>query len=433
MENLNLPTERQPHVAEPASPDPLATQPPLSREKLPDRLAIILRAGQLMLAHGASTARIEETMQHLGKALGLESLAVYITPTALIVTATAHGDYHTRVERGYFRENNLSRVAEVIEVSRQAAAGRLDAAAVQTALERIATQPRSYSLWLTLLTGALASACFPVLFGGRWPEFSATFLAALVAQLLRLRLRQVDLGRFITTWIIAGTATGLTLLLTTLLAAPAPQVALTGSLLLLIPGVLMVSAVSDLFRGDLLPGLARGAAAGLIIVALATGIWTVLLLSGAQIGPALPGQPKLLLVLLLNPIITLGLALAFDVPRRALLGCVITGLLASTAQRAALNLGVPPEPALFGAGLTVGVLAALLARWLKLPSALFAIPSFIPLVPGILAFSTILAFFKADYATGTENLIRTVLLNGALAAGLGTINALVRIRRKSRF
>lgn len=436
METLNSSAKSQPQEEQPeslASDLPVADKSSLSWKELRDMLAITLRAGQLLLAHGANTARIEETMQHLALALGIEALDVYITPTALIATATSQGDHRTRIERGSFRENNLGRVAAVIEVSRQAAAGLLDAAAVRAALEHIASQPRSYTLWQTVLVSTLASACFPVLFGGGWAEFSATFLATLVVQLLRPRLRQVDLGRFITTWIIATIATGLTLLLTTLLAAPTPSIALTGSLLLVIPGALMVSAVSDLFRGDLLPGLARGAAAVLIIVAIATGIWTVLLLSGAQIAPALPGQSSPLLVLLLNPIITLGLALSFDVPRRALLGCVVTGLLAYAVQRGALNLGVPPEPALFSAGLAVGLSAALLARWLKLPSAIFAIPSFIPLVPGILAFSTILAFFRADYATGTENLIRTALLNGALAAGLGMVNALVRIRRQSRF
>lgn len=433
MENLTLPTDSQPQTAQLAPSEPPITTPYDSGEELRQMLTITLRAGQLMLAHGANTARIEETMRHLALALGIETLDVYATPTAIIATAAAQGDHCTRVERGSFRENNLSRVAAVIEVSRQAVAGHLDAAAVQASLERIATQPRSYNAWLILFVPTLASACFPVLFGGGWPEFSATFLATLVVQLLRSRLRHVDLGRFITTWLVAGAATGLTLLLTTLLAAPAPSLALTGALLLLIPGALMVSAVSDLFRGDLLPGLARGAAAVLIIVAIATGIWTVLLLSGAQLAPALPGQSKLLLVVLINPIITLGLALAFDVPRRALPGCVITGLLAYAVQRGALALGVPPEPALFSAGLAVGLSAAVLARWLKLPSAVFAIPSFIPLVPGILAFSTILAFFKGDYASGTEDLIRTALLNGALAAGLGTVNALVRIRRQSRF
>jgi uncharacterized membrane protein YjjP (DUF1212 family) len=396
-------------------------------------LAITLRAGQLMIAHGANTARVEETMKHLAHALGIETLDVFVTPSALMATASAGGEHRTRIAQAGFSQNNLGRMAAVIEVSRQAQAGLLDATAVQNALEQIANQPRAYGLVVTILASSVGLACFPLLFGGGGWEFMATFLATAVTQWLNLRLQRIDLGRFITTWILAAATTGITLLMTALLAAPAPKLALTGSILLLIPGVLMVSSVSDLFRGDLLPGLARGAAAGLITAAIATGIWTVLLISGAAIAPELPRQADLLLALLLTPVITVGLAVSFNTPRQALPGCALTSMLAITAQRGVLGLGAPVEPALFCAGLVIGLMAALLARLMKLPNAIFAIPSFIPLVPGVLAFSTILAFFKADYTIGTEQLIRTAMLTGALAAGLGTINALVRIRQKSLF
>jgi uncharacterized membrane protein YjjB (DUF3815 family) len=121
----------------------------------------------------------------------------------------------------------------------------------------------------------------------------------------------------------------------------------------------------------------------------------------------------------------------FNVPRRALLlaGCV--GALAYTTRQIALAGGAPPEAAAFASGLAIGVAAELLARRLLLPTAIFSIPGFIPLVPGVQAFRTVLDFVDADYAGGTASLIQAALLTAALAAGLGTINALVRQTRQA--
>jgi len=52
------------------------------------------------------------------------------------------------------------------------------------------------------------------------------------------------------------------------------------------------------------------------------------------------------------------------------------------------------------------------------------------LVPGAAAFRTLLAFVNADYPAGTAGLVRTALLTTALAAGLGTVSALARVRQK---
>ncbi|HEX5692666.1 MAG TPA: threonine/serine exporter family protein, partial [Roseiflexaceae bacterium] len=77
-----------------------------------------------------------------------------------------------------------------------------------------------------------------------------------------------------------------------------------------------------------------------------------------------------------------------------------------------------------------GVLGEICARLFKQPTALFTIPGFIPLVPGSAAFRTLLEFVAADYTAGTASFVRTALLTAALAAGLGTVNALARIHRQ---
>ena len=61
---------------------------------------------------------------------------------------------------------------------------------------------------------------------------------------------------------------------------------------------------------------------------------------------------------------------------------------------------------------------------------MFTIAGFIPLIPGTLAFRTVLAFVGRDYLTGTAEVAQVAVLTFALAAGMGTVAALARAREK---
>jgi uncharacterized membrane protein YjjP (DUF1212 family) len=405
-------------------------RPALSRDDLGDVLRIAMRAGQLMLENGANTARVEETIHHIGTALGAQGLEVYVTPSGIIASATSHGEHRTLTQRVFKSAIDLSRFAAVLELSRRAAAGELSRPDVRAELERIAVQPRVYGQWTTVLAVAAACTCFAALFGAGPIEALAVFVSAGVAQQVCAWLAPINLSRLLATGIVAALAAGLALALANLLGAAAPGIAVLGSVLLLVPGVLMVSSVSDLFRGDTISGIARATSAFLLLGAISTGIWTVLLIDGAGMDLAPTLAPPALAAIGLALLATAGFAILFDVPRPVLLVSAIVGTLAYGARLAVLALGWPPEPAIFLAGVVIGLLAELLARGFRAPTSLFTIPGFITLVPGAAAFRTLLAFVNADYPTGTAGLVRTALLTTALAAGLGTVSALARVRQK---
>jgi hypothetical protein len=137
----------QVHTSPAEHADEVHIRPPLSRDDLGDLLRIAMRAGQLMLENGANTAHVEETVHHIGTALGAQWLDVYVTPSGIIASAISHGEHRTLTQRVVKSGIELSRFAAVIEVSRRAAAGDLGRADVRAALERIAVQPR----WPTAL------------------------------------------------------------------------------------------------------------------------------------------------------------------------------------------------------------------------------------------------------------------------------------------
>ncbi len=410
------------------------------RAELREVLAISLRAGQIMLESGANTARTEDTVRRIGRGLGAEELDTYVTPSGIIASVQAYDEHRTRILRISAHGVDLGHMAAVVDVAVRIEQGKLDRNGTISELNRIAAQPRSYDRWATNIAVALACACFSILFGGQLWEFLVVMVASGLAQYVRERLNRFGINRLLTTGIVSGMSSFIALTLalvaprlTPILAtalpwlpAPHPAVAicLAASVILLVPGLLMVSSISDLFRGDTLAGLARAAMALLTIFSIGIGMWVMLLMSGVHVTVATTSQPDVPLALLAAYLAAGGFAVLFDVPRRYILISALVGAVAYSTRQIVLAQGIPPEGAALVAGLMIGICAEALARLFDAPTSLFSIPGFIPLVPGVLAFRTILNFVREDYTAGTADFVRAALVTIGLAAGLGTFAAM---------
>ncbi|MBK8046171.1 MAG: threonine/serine exporter family protein [Anaerolineales bacterium] len=128
-----------------------------------------------------------------------------------------------------------------------------------------------------------------------------------------------------------------------------------------------------------------------------------------------------------------GFAVLFNLPKRGLWAAALAGALALVVQSASTRLFLAPEFGTFLGALAVGVAAQLLARRLRMPALLIATTGFIPLVPGVPAYSAVLSFAEHDYVAGTEFLARTIGLTIAIAAGLGFVNAVIKSRELQLF
>lgn len=116
----------------------LPADAPLAPDARREALDVSLRAGQIMLENGASTARVEETVARLGATLGAEWLEVFATPTGIFASAGARGDQRTRILRITSASVELNKVAAAIDISRAAAAGLIGRVQVGPARDLVA-------------------------------------------------------------------------------------------------------------------------------------------------------------------------------------------------------------------------------------------------------------------------------------------------------
>ncbi|NJP39033.1 threonine/serine exporter family protein [Alkalicoccus luteus] len=127
---------------------------------------------------------------------------------------------------------------------------------------------------------------------------------------------------------------------------------------------------------------------------------------------------QLLTEIILTFAAIIGFGIIFSVPRRALLLGGMIGAWTWTALQGSLYLGITNVVATVIASFTAAVIAHFLARRVQLPVTTLSIPGILPLVPGSLAYFTMLSFVESDYINGLEYGVETMLQAGAIAAGL---------------
>lgn len=132
--------------------------------------------------------------------------------------------------------------------------------------------------------------------------------------------------------------------------------------------------------------------------------------------------------LLWSGVAALGFAILFNVPKRLLLGCFISGAVGHSLRTILVYSGVSIEfGTLFGAT-AVGFLSVYLSERYSVPPLIFTVTGAIPLVPGVFAFQTIVNLLNATSATDTQGIdflvaagingIRTSIILGAIAFGI---------------
>ncbi|MBI4702513.1 MAG: threonine/serine exporter family protein [Deltaproteobacteria bacterium] len=128
-------------------------------------------------------------------------------------------------------------------------------------------------------------------------------------------------------------------------------------------------------------------------------------------------------------IAAVGFALLFNVPRRMLLPCFLTGGLPHAVRVALLGAGLGIEPATLVACVLLGFIALWFARGSRLPVSIFSVTAAIPMVPGALAFKAMIGMLRLvrqGGAASPELLAETFAVTGrtglilmAIAVGVG--------------
>ena len=116
----------------------------------------------------------------------------------------------------------------------------------------------------------------------------------------------------------------------------------------------------------------------------------------------------------------------FNIDRKRIIWCGLAGGLGWIAYSITLNKKSNSVISSFVGALIVYLYSELMARIIHTPASMFYIPGIFPLVPGILAYSSITSFLEKDYASALNNGILTVAIGIAISFGIMISSSLIK-------
>jgi len=252
---------------------------PLTEPQQREATRLCVETGLTLLQYGAESALVENLARRLALALGVERAEVALLANAVVVTTLGEGHCITTVRRNEDRGINMHIVTEVQRAVLAAEAGEIDAAGYRDRFGAI--KPLRYPRWLTSVVIGLSCACFARLIGADWASCGVALVAAGVAMAVRLQLVRLHFNPVVNFFATAFVATSVAGQAAIRQYGDTPKVAMAACVLLLVPGYPLINSVSDMVKGYINTGLARGMYALLLLAAasagilLATRVWAV--------------------------------------------------------------------------------------------------------------------------------------------------------------
>ena len=418
---------------QPNQPDPPVQPSPRPGS---DAIEFVLSLGRALHRYGTPAHRLEEALLECCRRLGL-SAEVFTTPTTILMSFGAPAELRTRMMRVEGGELDMAKLARVDALADAVASQRIAPADGVAELAAILAAPRQFGRALSALAHAMSVGALTVFFGGSLQDIAvAAGIGLLVGVLAQIAQRSTDQAR-VFELVAAAVAAFCAAIASSLSPAVTPSIVTMAALLILLPGMSLTVAMTELATRNLMAGTARLASAVIVLLELVVGVAigdraaSALVLAQPVIPAPLPEWSQWIAL----GAAAIGVAIVVQAQPRAfgwiVTACVIgyLGSRAGTAWLGGPTRGMGGQLGVLVGASALGVLANVYARMLKRPAQVVSVPALLLLVPGSLGLRGVASLLDRDTLTGVEGVFAMFVVAMAIVAGLLIANAVVSPRR----
>jgi len=399
-------------------PEPAARPTPPETSTL---LEFLFRLGQLYLASGEQTAKVELSLRRAASAYGVRRSRVVAFPTAVFISLHEGDQERVTLAEGPTQQLRLDQIADVYRLGEQAQRGRIDPRDGLKELTAILRKkarfgPAGVILGHMILTLGLAAVLMPT---------AANLLAAAVLGVVVGAGKVFNRNRPILSVplpVFAAAVVSALVFLALKYGLPVdPEYALVPPLVSFLPGAMLTLAMVELAYGDMVSGSSR----------LTTGFVQLLLLAfGLAAGAVLIGyRPEDLTGLSTTAfaapawaawvgvvVFGVGVYLHFSAPAGSLPWMLAVLLAAFAAQQLATQFFANEVSGFFGMLVATPLGYLIQLKFRGPPAIVTFLPSFWLLVPGALGLASVKRMLS-DRAAGIDGLITAVFALTSIALG----------------
>lgn len=384
---------------------------------------------------GAETFRIEETMRRIIGAYGIECQAFAIPNCVMVSLEAANGKPLMVMKRVGFHGNDLEAVEKLNALSRRICAETPAPEVAAQWLKETLAGRRTYSVAAYYLGNFLGAAGFCPVFGGTMRD---SLWAGLMGLIIGFVTRQMD--RWETNPFFSTITAAFAMAVPAYLAAGFHLIdyvdaVIIGSLMILVPGLLITNSMRDIIYGDTNSGINRIVQVLLSALAIAMGTaaaWQVT--SGvygitASAGSAsYPAWAQAIMIF----IACTGFFILFNVHGWGSFLCAFGGVVTWMAYLLLRELGVGIYGMNFFASVIAAIYSEAMARSRKYPVTSYLVISSIPLLPGAGIYYTMSFGLEGNMQAALQKGLETAGIAGSIAVAILLVSTVFRLVTSQR-
>ena len=404
------------------------------------KLDLLVQTGCILMASNADCPRIMRNMERCEAYLGLPKEYIHIHLNYNIIMVNLSDQTHSfskyqRVDSHCIEFTVISRVSKMLWTAIRED-WSLDR--YEQELNELKHVHKQYSPWMIAVAAGFACGGFCIQFGCDWPAFFYASIPAILGFRLKMFLGKLHWNGYVNIAICAFLATLLAWLTTFLSLNPTvasalpsfmhsdtPYHPLMACTLFIVPGVPLINFVSDMVSDYVQVGITRAVTTLMMILAMSFGIAFAIQICGID------NFVKTLSMTPHNPfyyyaiaaaVSAMGFATIYNTPKRILPVLAVTGIIA-VCTRNFVNLGPSNGNTGLDMGIIIGsfvgsalvsIIATKSQHWHHIPHQVIAIPSVIPMIPGVMMYRALFGFIEMDGVVGEL----TFAFNWAIKASL---------------
>ena len=388
----------------------------IEERKAQSVLNLLTEIGEMMITSGAHTARIIRNLERIAKGLGYNCELV-LTYTGIVISVYKQNKFkaHTLAKTIKTKGLNFETISEISILSWDVLENKISISEIKSTLKQIKAKKVYSDLQLYALV-PLASVALCILFDGDWLQSVIVYFSTLFGYYAR-RSMMLKHHNHMVAFYIGATISTLFIHFVGVFTNIQVKEALVVSVLYLIPGAVMINSFIDYLEGYFESGTARLIYSLMLVLMISFGFLTSTIIFNSpflgtlnrvdfsvfqlRIKEALEPQGVWIEIskFIFGGITSLGFALMFNTPKRALWTVFLLGSLGYLIKFILFKeLDMNLTLSIFAASCFVGISGMYFAHRAHTPPIIFMIPAVINMIPGLLSYEFMMGMI--DWISG---------------------------------